>query len=93
MVVNYMQNGMVMVFDMRQTVRPVESMMGLTCNPIHTVHSLSPELSFLSGVRSLLTASSVGLCHWNFGSSEERYIFFSEVLEVCTCLTCLAINQ
>ncbi|XP_052174977.1 uncharacterized protein LOC127789921 isoform X2 [Diospyros lotus] len=73
-----LQNGMVMVFDMRQTVRPVESMVGLTCNPIHTVHSLSPELSFLSGVRSLLTASSVGLCHWNFGSSEERLFLVPE---------------
>ena len=70
-----MQNGKLLVFDMRQTLRPLESFDGLTCNPIHTVHSLLPDLTLPSGVRSLLTASSVGLCHWNFGGNEERYCY------------------
>ncbi|GFS45728.1 transducin/WD40 repeat-like superfamily protein [Actinidia rufa] len=67
-----LQNGKLLVFDMRQTLRPVELFDGLTCNPIHTVLSLLPDLTLPSGVRSLLTASSVGLCHWNFGGNEER---------------------
>ncbi|XP_057478678.1 uncharacterized protein LOC130766025 [Actinidia eriantha] len=67
-----LQNGKLLVFDMRQTLRPLGSFDGLTCNPIHTVHSLLPDLTLPSGVRSLLTASSVGLCHWNFGGNEER---------------------
>lgn len=61
---------MVLQFDRRQTTRPVESLTGLTGNPVHTVCSLSA--STLGGVRSVLSASSVGLCHWNFGSSDER---------------------
>ncbi|KAK2981190.1 hypothetical protein RJ640_007124 [Escallonia rubra] len=66
-----LQNGMVLAFDMRQTRRPVESMAGLTCNPIHTLHSLSPDSTVPSGVRTILSASSVGLCEWNFGASEQ----------------------
>ncbi|GMP50302.1 hypothetical protein CsSME_00016974 [Camellia sinensis var. sinensis] len=66
-----LQNGMLLVFDMRQTLKPMESLTGLTCNPIHTVHSLSPDSTLPSGARSLLTASSIGLCQWNFGGIEE----------------------
>ncbi|CAK9165614.1 unnamed protein product [Ilex paraguariensis] len=67
-----LQNGMLLEFDMRQTDRPVESMTGLTDNPIHTLQSLSPHGTIHSGIRTLLTASSVGLCQWNFGGAEER---------------------
>lgn len=70
--VKYMQNGTLLVFDMRQTLRPVESVVGLTCNPIHSMYSLVPDSTLPSGVRSLLTASSSGLCQWNFGAIEER---------------------
>lgn len=64
---------MVMEFDRRQTVKPVESMNGLAAKPIHTVHSVLNNPVTGSGLRrSILTASSVGLCHWNFGCSEER---------------------
>lgn len=70
--VKYMQNGMLLVFDMRQTLKPVESVVGLTSNPIHTMYSLLPDSTLPSGVRSLLTASSGGLCQWNFGAIEKR---------------------
>lgn len=61
-----------MVFDMRQTASPVESLQGPTSNPIHTIHSLLHGSTFPSGVRALLSASSVGVCHWEFGGAEVR---------------------
>lgn len=60
-----------MVFDMRQTSMPVESLNGLSPNPIHTIESLSQNSSY--GPRSILTASSIGLCLWNVDCPEERY--------------------
>ncbi|XP_073150796.1 uncharacterized protein [Henckelia pumila] len=84
-----LQNGTVLQFDMRLTSRHVESLTGLTGNPIHTVHSLSPDPSLKFGVKSVLTASSLGLCHWNFGSYEERPYLIPESKEhgVCISLT------
>ncbi|XP_057984270.1 uncharacterized protein LOC131168670 isoform X3 [Malania oleifera] len=66
-----LQNGMLLVFDMRQTAGPVESMSGLTCNPVHTIHSLLDDTNLAAGVRTLLSASSVGLCQWSFGNAER----------------------
>ncbi|KAM2467592.1 hypothetical protein FF1_009357 [Malus domestica] len=66
-----LQNGSLWVFDMRQTAGPVESRRGLSNNPIHTVHSLSHNSALPSGARSVLSASSIGLCLWNFGCAEE----------------------
>lgn len=68
-----MQNGTVLLFDMRQTARHVESLTGLTGKLVHTLHSLSSDSSCSSGIRSVLTASALGLCQLNFGRSEERY--------------------
>ncbi|KAG8647200.1 E3 ubiquitin-protein ligase RFWD3 [Manihot esculenta] len=65
-----LQNGLLLAFDMRQTRGPVESSPGLTNNPIHTLYSVQSNSS--SGVRTLLSASSIGICQWNFGSTEER---------------------
>ncbi|KAI3795844.1 hypothetical protein L1987_38504 [Smallanthus sonchifolius] len=65
-----LQNGMVLGFDMRQTKTPLESRSGLSCNPIHTLISVAPDSS--SGTRTLLTASQIGICEWNIGSTEER---------------------
>ena len=67
-----MQNGMLMVFDMRQTARPMAEIIGPTGNPIHTIYSVLHNSTLPSGVRTLLSASSVGLCQWNFGGSDER---------------------
>ncbi|XP_062166391.1 uncharacterized protein LOC133872796 isoform X2 [Alnus glutinosa] len=66
-----LQNGSLLVFDMRQTVGPVYSLRGLTCNPVHTIHSLLQSSTLTSGVRSVLSASSIGLCRWIFGGAEE----------------------
>lgn len=82
-----LQNGMVLEFDLRQTLRPVESMIGLTSNPIHTVLSLSADLAVDSGIRSVLTASSVGLCHWNFGCSEEKSFLIPESTSEGVCIS------
>ncbi|XAR59283.1 hypothetical protein NMG60_11015055 [Bertholletia excelsa] len=55
------QNGRLLAFDLHQTLRPVESMVGLACKPIHSIHTLSPDHSLTYGVKSLLIASCVGV--------------------------------
>lgn len=82
-----LQNGMVLKFDLRQTVRPVESIAGLTSNPVHSIQCLSTDLSLGSGTRSVLTASSVGLCHWNFGSSGGRPFLVPESADHGVCIS------
>ncbi|CAI9097954.1 OLC1v1034481C1 [Oldenlandia corymbosa var. corymbosa] len=82
-----LQDGMVLEFDLRQTSRPVDSMVGLTDNPVHTIYSLSADSALSSGRRSVLTASSAGLCHWNFGSSEERSFLIPESLNQGVCIS------
>ncbi|XP_075489980.1 uncharacterized protein LOC142528735 isoform X1 [Primulina tabacum] len=82
-----LQNGTVLQFDTRHTSRHVESLTGLTGNPIHTVQSLSPDPILGSGVRSVLSASSLGLCHWNFGSNEERPYLIPESKEQGVCIS------
>uniref|UniRef100_A0A0R0KUV1 RING-type E3 ubiquitin transferase n=1 Tax=Glycine max TaxID=3847 RepID=A0A0R0KUV1_SOYBN len=67
-----LQNGSVLVFDMRQTAGPMKSLVGLTSNPVHTVHALAQTSSLSSGVKTILSASAVGLCQWNI-DSEERW--------------------
>ncbi|KAG5016887.1 hypothetical protein JHK82_022531 [Glycine max] len=57
-----LQNGSVLVFDMWQTVGPMKSLVGLTSNPVHTVHALAQTSSLSSGVKTILSASVVGLC-------------------------------
>ncbi|TYI65541.1 hypothetical protein E1A91_D09G164600v1 [Gossypium mustelinum] len=66
-----LQNGSLVVFDMRQTARPLEFVNGLTSNPVHTIYSLHNS-TLPSGVTAVLSASSAGICQWNFGGSEER---------------------
>ncbi|XP_010543439.1 PREDICTED: E3 ubiquitin-protein ligase RFWD3 [Tarenaya hassleriana] len=68
-----LQNGMVLVFDTRQTMGPLASLTGLTSNPVHTIHCLSINSTpTSSSVSSLLSASSIGLCQWNIGGTDER---------------------
>ncbi|KAH1137514.1 hypothetical protein GYH30_027493 [Glycine max] len=66
-----LQNGSVLVFDMRKTAGPMKSLVGFTSNPVHTVHALAQTSSLSSGVKTILSASVVGLCQWNI-DSEER---------------------
>ncbi|XP_022767275.1 E3 ubiquitin-protein ligase RFWD3 isoform X1 [Durio zibethinus] len=72
-----LQNGSLLVFDLRQTARPMESVNGLTSNPVHTIHSLHNSIA-PSRVTAILSASSVGICQWSFGGSEERPFLLSE---------------
>ncbi|KAF7818657.1 E3 ubiquitin-protein ligase RFWD3 isoform X1 [Senna tora] len=65
-----LQNGSVLVFDMRHTAGPIKSLNGLTRNPVHTVQSLVQDSSIPSGVGSILSASAIGLCQWNIGAEE-----------------------
>ncbi|KAJ8537753.1 hypothetical protein K7X08_014293 [Anisodus acutangulus] len=85
-----LQNGMVLQFDRRQTTIPVESQTGLTGNPVHTVCSLSTDPTLGASVRSVLSASSVGLCHWNFGSRDEMPCLVPELENqgICISLAC-----
>ncbi|KAM7263937.1 hypothetical protein ACFE04_001620 [Oxalis oulophora] len=84
-----LQNGMLMVFDTRQTRGPMESMMGHTCNPIHSVHSVSRDPAS-PGIPTVLSASSIGVCEWNIGSGEERPFLVPETANqgVCISLAC-----
>lgn len=68
---------MLLVFDMRQTERPLDSKNGLSSNPVHTIYSLLEDSPLHSGVKKLLTASSVGLCEWSIGVELERYVLSS----------------
>ncbi|XP_044472732.1 E3 ubiquitin-protein ligase RFWD3-like [Mangifera indica] len=78
-----LQNGSLLVFDIRQTVGPLESLNGPSCNPIHTMHSLSHP----SGVRTLLSASSVGVCQWNFDSAGRRSYLVPETKNKGVCIS------
>ncbi|XP_021289087.1 E3 ubiquitin-protein ligase RFWD3 [Herrania umbratica] len=81
-----LQNGSVLVFDMRQTARHMDSMNGLTSNPVHTIHSLYNS-TIPSGVTAILSASSVGICQWSFGGSVERPFLVSETGNQGVCIS------
>ncbi|KAG7549390.1 Zinc finger RING-type [Arabidopsis thaliana x Arabidopsis arenosa] len=65
-----LQNGMVLVFDMRQNRGPLASLAGVTSNPVHSIHQFSANSTPTSDVRALLSASSTGLWQWNISGSE-----------------------
>ncbi|XP_020094244.1 E3 ubiquitin-protein ligase RFWD3-like isoform X3 [Ananas comosus] len=81
-----LQNGMLLVFDVRQTAVPMHSMDGLSMHPIHTIHSIVHE----NGMKKVLTASSVGTCLWDINSNGERPILIPEMESqgVCISLAC-----
>ncbi|OMO81790.1 hypothetical protein CCACVL1_12209 [Corchorus capsularis] len=81
-----LQNGSVLVFDIRQTARPMESVNGLTSNPVHSIHTLSNS-TISSGATAILSASSVGICQWSFGGSEERPFLVSETGNQGVCIS------
>lgn len=82
-----LQNGSVFMFDMRQTTGPVKFLKGLTSNPVHTIHSLSPHSNLHSGLRTVLSASSTGLCQWNFEGADERPTFVPETDKQGICIS------
>ncbi|XP_054799201.1 uncharacterized protein LOC129303727 [Prosopis cineraria] len=81
-----LQNGSVLEFDLRQTAGPIKSQNGLTSNPVHTVQSLVQDSSFPSGVRTILSASAIGLCQWNIGA-EERPCMIPETGNQGVCIS------
>ncbi|KAE8666192.1 Transducin/WD40 repeat-like superfamily protein, putative isoform 2 [Hibiscus syriacus] len=81
-----LQNGSLCVFDMRQTAKPLEFVHGLTSNPIHTIYS-TPNSTLPSGVTTVLSASSSGICHWNFGGSEQGRFLVSEAGNQGACIS------
>ncbi|CAA7390848.1 unnamed protein product [Spirodela intermedia] len=84
-----LQNGMLLMFDIRQTSSPLESRPGLSSHPIHTIHSLPPQPE-LHGAGALLTASAVGPCLWDTGSNETSPQLLPETENqgVCISLAC-----
>uniref|UniRef100_A0A2N9FGN4 Uncharacterized protein n=1 Tax=Fagus sylvatica TaxID=28930 RepID=A0A2N9FGN4_FAGSY len=65
-------NGMLLVFDMRQTRSPLQCMVGLSSRPIHTIYSLVNNPAVGLSACKVLTASSIGPCVWNTGCARER---------------------
>ncbi|KAI3908349.1 hypothetical protein MKX01_027371 [Papaver californicum] len=82
-----LQNGMLLLFDMRQTSGPVESMNGLTSHPVHTIHSLPDNSPLHNGGRSVLTASSIGPCVWKTGHTGERPILLPALENQGVCIS------
>ncbi|KAL9362172.1 hypothetical protein Peur_044957 [Populus x canadensis] len=82
-----LQNGSLLVFDMRITGSPVESRLGHTTDPIHTVQSLQHISTLPSGVKTVVSASSVGMCQWNFGGEEERPFLIPETTNQGVCVS------
>ncbi|KAI5017854.1 hypothetical protein ZWY2020_042742 [Hordeum vulgare] len=62
-----LQNGMLLVFDTRQTKGPLHSLGGLSTNPVHTIHSVVDD----SGSTKIISASSIGPCIWDVDGSEN----------------------
>ena len=54
------------MFDMLQTVGPINSLRGLTGNHVNTVHSCLHSSTLPSSIRFVLSASSIGMCLWIF---------------------------
>ena len=60
---------MLLTFDIRQTVAPLHSMMGLSTHPVHSIHSVVDG----GGSRKGISASSIGPCIWDVDGSRNRY--------------------
>ncbi|KAF8780271.1 hypothetical protein HU200_001947 [Digitaria exilis] len=81
-----LQNGMLLVFDIRLMTRPLHSMVGLSMNPIHTLHSVIDN----NGCRKILSASAVGPCMWDADDSQSRphLLAGTNNQRVCISLAC-----
>jgi len=81
-----LQNGMLLVFDIRQAARPLYSMMGLSAQPIHTLHSVIDN----NGCRKILSASAVGPCMWDPDDNQSRPHLLTGMdnQRVCISLAC-----
>ncbi|KAJ8899780.1 hypothetical protein K2173_019480 [Erythroxylum novogranatense] len=82
-----LQNGLLQVFDMRQTAKPIETRVGISTKPIHTIHTLQRSSSIPLGVRKVISASSAGICEWNLNSNEERPSLIPETSDQGVCIS------
>ncbi|VAH05981.1 unnamed protein product [Triticum turgidum subsp. durum] len=83
-----LQNGMLLVFDTRQTKGPLHSLSGLSTNPVHTIHSVVDD----NGSTNIISASSIGPCIWDVDGNENRPNLLTgmENQGVCISLACAA---
>lgn len=81
-----LQNGMLLVFDTRQTKAPLHSLTGLSTHPVHTIHAVVD----CSGSTKVISASSIGPCIWDVDGSENRpnLLTGTENQGVCISLAC-----
>ncbi|KAG8073091.1 hypothetical protein GUJ93_ZPchr0006g43206 [Zizania palustris] len=63
-----LQNGSLIIFDIRQTSRPLHSMAGLSTHPVHTLHAVIDNKS----CRKFVSASSTGSCMWDPDVNQGR---------------------
>ncbi|WVZ57536.1 hypothetical protein U9M48_007911 [Paspalum notatum var. saurae] len=80
-----LQNGMLLVFDIRQTSAPLHSMTGLSTHPVHTIHSAVDD----SGSRKVFSASSIGPCIWDVSENRLSLLHEMENKGVCISLACV----
>ncbi|KAF3793385.1 E3 ubiquitin-protein ligase [Nymphaea thermarum] len=68
-----LQNGLLLIFDLRQTMHPVQTVGGLSSHPVHTVHSIGSQGLFSgnSGDKMFLSASAVGPCMCSPGNLDN----------------------
>ncbi|KAM0889243.1 hypothetical protein ACQ4PT_027814 [Festuca glaucescens] len=81
-----LQNGMLLVFDTRQTSRPLHSMAGLSSHLVHTLHSVTDS----SGSRKVISASAIGPCMWDVdgNQSKPKLLLGEDNQRVCFSLAC-----
>ncbi|BAH91959.1 Os03g0108200 [Oryza sativa Japonica Group] len=81
-----LQNGNLIIFDIRQTSRPLHSMVGLSTHPVHTLHTVIDN----NGSRKFLSASSIGPCMWDTDGIQGRpkLLLGTDNQRVCISLAC-----
>ncbi|CAM0871071.1 unnamed protein product [Alopecurus aequalis] len=81
-----LQDGKVLVFDIRQPSRPLHSMAGLSSHLVHTLHSVTVN----SGSRKIFSASAIGPCMWDADGSQSRpkLLLEEDDQRVCFSLAC-----
>ncbi|XP_042389272.1 E3 ubiquitin-protein ligase RFWD3-like isoform X2 [Zingiber officinale] len=81
-----LQNGMLLVFDIRQTSEPMQLIEGLTSHPVHSVDSVVLN----DGSGRVFSASSSGPCVWEVGFNCRRPFLIPEMQNrgVCISLAC-----
>uniref|UniRef100_J3LJ39 RING-type E3 ubiquitin transferase n=1 Tax=Oryza brachyantha TaxID=4533 RepID=J3LJ39_ORYBR len=80
-----LQNGNLIIFDIRQTSRPLHYMVGLSTHPVHTLHTVLDNNS-----SKFLSASSIGPCMWDTDGNQGRpkLLLGADNQRVCISLAC-----